>query len=112
MKPQGTLMPGCSLMIKDGMKPMCCVARSSSLVGMAHSAAKALEQLCRYINRPALANERVQTNATRQVVLKLKSAWRDGTTHVVARHFGPSGAAGNREDSHAPGIAAECAATT
>ena len=41
----------------------------------------ALEQLCRTITRPALANERVQTNAAGQVVLKLKTAWRDGTTH-------------------------------
>jgi len=44
---------------------------------------QALEQLCRYISRPALANERVQTNAAGQVVLKLKTAWRDGTTHLV-----------------------------
>ena len=29
----------------------------------------------------ALANERVQTNAAGQVVLKLKTPWRDGTTH-------------------------------
>ena len=35
----------------------------------------ALEQLCRTITRPALANERVQTNAAGQVVLKLKTAW-------------------------------------
>jgi len=42
-----------------------------------------LEQLCRYITRPALANERVQTNAAGQVVLKLKTAWRNGTTHLV-----------------------------
>jgi len=33
--------------------------------------------------RPALANERVQTHAAGQVVLKLKSPWRDGTTHLV-----------------------------
>ena len=44
---------------------------------------RALEQLCRYITRPALANERVQTNAAGQMVLKLKTAWRDGTTHLV-----------------------------
>ncbi len=43
----------------------------------------ALEQLCRYITRPALANERVQTNAAGQGVLKLKTPWRDGTTHLV-----------------------------
>jgi len=42
-----------------------------------------LEQLCRTITRPALANERVQINAAGQVVLKLKTAWRDGTTHIV-----------------------------
>ena len=42
---------------------------------------QALEQLCRYITRPALANERVQCNAAGQVVLKLKTLWRDGTTH-------------------------------
>jgi Putative transposase len=44
---------------------------------------QALEQLCRYITRPALANERVQSNAAGQVVLKLKTPWRDGTTHLV-----------------------------
>jgi hypothetical protein len=42
-----------------------------------------LEQLCRYITRPALADERLQTNAAGQVVLKLKTPWRDGTTHLV-----------------------------
>ena len=48
---------------------------------------QALEQLCRYITRPApprpaFANELVQTNAAGQVVLKLKTAWRDGTSHL------------------------------
>ncbi len=42
----------------------------------------ALEQLCRYITRPALANERVQTNAAGQVVLKLK-------TPLARRHHAP-----------------------
>ena len=37
---------------------------------------QALEQLCRHITRPALANERVQTNAAGQVVLKLKTGRR------------------------------------
>ena len=44
---------------------------------------KRLEQLCRYITRPALADERVQVNAAGQVELKLKTPWRDGTTHLV-----------------------------
>ena len=43
----------------------------------------ALEQLCRYITRSDLANERVQTNVAGQVVLKLKTPWRHGTTHLV-----------------------------
>ena len=58
---------------------------------------QALEQLCRYITRPALANERVQTNAAGQVVLKLKTPWRDGTTHLVMSPleiFGKFGYAG------------------
>jgi hypothetical protein len=44
---------------------------------------KRLEQLCRYITRPALSDERVQVNAAGQVELKLKTPWRDGTTHLV-----------------------------
>jgi hypothetical protein len=44
---------------------------------------QALEQLCRYITRPALAKERVQTNAAGRLVLKLKTPWRDVTTHLV-----------------------------
>jgi hypothetical protein len=47
-----------------------------------------LEQLCRYIARPALANERVQTNAAGQALLKLKTPWRDGTTHLVMSPLG------------------------
>lgn len=44
---------------------------------------QALEQSCRYIARPAPANERVRTNAAGQVVLKLNTPWRDGITHLV-----------------------------
>ncbi len=43
----------------------------------------ALEQLCRYITRPAIANERLSVNRQGQVVLRLKTAWRDGTSHIV-----------------------------
>ncbi|MBI3156146.1 MAG: transposase [Burkholderiales bacterium] len=42
-----------------------------------------LEQLCRYITRPALSDERAQVNAAGQVELELKTPWRDGTTHLV-----------------------------
>ena len=39
--------------------------------------------MCRDITRPALADERVQTNAAGQFVLKLKTPWRDRATHLV-----------------------------
>ena len=42
---------------------------------------KRLEQVCRHITRPARSDERVQCNAAGQVELKLKTPWRDGTTH-------------------------------
>jgi hypothetical protein len=57
-------------------------------------ARKRLEQLCRYITRPALSDERVQCNAAGQVVLKLKTPWRDGTTHLVSVAAGVHAAAG------------------
>ena len=43
---------------------------------------KELERLCRYITRPAIANERLKQDGEGNVVLQLKSAWRDGTTHI------------------------------
>jgi len=42
-----------------------------------------LEQLCRYITRPAPANERVQCISAGQVVIRLKTPWREDTTHLV-----------------------------
>jgi hypothetical protein len=44
---------------------------------------KALGRLCRYITRPAIANERLKRDDAGNVVLQLKNAWRDGTTHIV-----------------------------
>ena len=71
---------------KDFNQTLCADMQGFSLHAAVHCGAgvrQALEQLCRYITRPALANERVQTNAAGQVVLKLKTPWRDGTTHLV-----------------------------
>jgi len=65
---------------------LCADAQGFSLHGALRCAGEErqrLEQLCRYITRPALANERVQCNSARQVVLKLKTPWHDGTTHIV-----------------------------
>jgi Putative transposase len=52
---------------------------------------KGLEHLCsitttatsRYITRPAIVNGRLTRNHAGQVVLQLKSAYKDGTTHAV-----------------------------
>jgi len=44
---------------------------------------KKLEHLCRYITRPAIANERLALNRAGQVVLTLKTPYREGTTHIV-----------------------------
>src|SRR5262249_29779474 len=44
---------------------------------------KELEHLCRYITRPAIANERIKRNRAGDVVLQLKSTFKDGTTHIV-----------------------------
>ena len=63
---------------------------------------QALEQLCRTITRPALANERVQINSAGQVVLRLKTPWRDGTTHIAPVAAGVHAAPGGTGDRRAP----------
>jgi len=41
-----------------------------------------------YITRPAIANERLKCNCAGQVVLQLKSSYKDGTTHIVMGGIG------------------------
>jgi hypothetical protein len=40
-------------------------------------------KLCRYITRPAIANEGLKRNRAGQVMLQLKSPYKDCTTHIV-----------------------------
>ena len=64
---------------------LCAQARGFSLhagVRCGTHQRQALERLCRYITRPAIANERLKEDAAGNVVLQLKSPWRDGTTHL------------------------------
>jgi len=42
-----------------------------------------LERLCRYVARPPLANERLEERPDGKLALRLKTRWRDGTTHVL-----------------------------
>ena len=48
-----------------------------------HCLVRAMAQLCRCITRSTRADERLQTNAGGQAVRQLKTASRDGTTHMV-----------------------------
>ena len=62
---------------KDFKQTLCTDMQGFSLHAAVRCGAddgQALEQLCRYITRPALASARVQTNVAGQVVLKLKTA--------------------------------------
>ena len=64
---------------------------------------KALEQLCRYITRPALANERVQPNAAGQVVAQAQDP-------LARRHHAPGDvAAGVHAAAGSPGAATAAA---
>ena len=70
----------------DESSALCANAHGFSLHAGVRCAAddrRGLEQLCRYITRPAIANERLSVNRAGQIVLKLKTAWRDGTSHHV-----------------------------
>jgi hypothetical protein len=42
-----------------------------------------LERLCRYVARPPLANERLEERPDGRLALRLKTRWRDGTTHIL-----------------------------
>ncbi len=44
---------------------------------------QALERLCRDITRPALGHKRLRRTPAGEVVLQLKTPYRDGTTHFV-----------------------------
>ena len=42
-----------------------------------------LERVCRYVARPPLANDRLEECPDGRLLLRLKTRWRDGTTHVL-----------------------------
>jgi hypothetical protein len=42
-----------------------------------------LERLCRYVARPPLAGERLEERPDGRLTLRLKTRWRDGTTHIL-----------------------------
>ncbi len=42
-----------------------------------------LERLCRYVARPPLAQDRLEARSDGGLALRLKTRWRDGTTHIL-----------------------------
>ena len=59
-------------------RELCANHQGFSLHAGVHCAAndrQGIEQLCRYITRPAISNERLSINRDGNVVLKLKTAW-------------------------------------
>jgi len=52
-------------------------------VAIGAGARKKLERLCRYVLRPAVAQDRLSLTDNDQVSVRLKSRWSDGTSHVV-----------------------------
>ena len=86
VEPALSLSKGQALREAHRTRELCANASGFSLHAGVHCVAndrQGIEQLCRYITRPAIANERLSINRDGNVVLKLKTAWRNGTTHVV-----------------------------
>ena len=52
-------------------------------IGIEADARGKLERLCRDVSRPAVGEERIELTERGDVRLKLKTAYRDGTTHVL-----------------------------
>jgi hypothetical protein len=42
-----------------------------------------LEELLRYCARPPISDERLRTAADGSILLRLKTPWKDGSTHIV-----------------------------
>ena len=66
--------------------PLCFASRGFSLHAKTRIAAdnrQGLEQLCRYVSRPALAAGRLRIIDADQLSFALKTPWSDGTTHLV-----------------------------
>jgi hypothetical protein len=66
--------------------PLCATSAALSLHAAVYCAPwerGKLEKLCRYIARPAVAEERLELKASGDVVLKLKTKYSDGTSHLL-----------------------------
>ena len=75
-------LPACDESFGDGVGE---VAGFSLHAGVAARAdeRKKLERLCRYISRPAVSEKRLSLTPNGNVRYRLKTPYRDGTTHVI-----------------------------
>ena len=75
-------LPACDERFDDSVGE---VAGFSLHAGVAAKAQerKKLERLCRYISRPAVSEKRLSLTPNGNVRYQLKTAYRDGTTHVI-----------------------------
>ena len=89
--------PALRLASQEVLQPQGCVsAQGFSLHADTHCGPQErqqLERLCRYITRPALGHKRLRRTPAGEVVLQLKTPYRDGTTHLVMITAGSSIAA-------------------
>ena len=77
---EGGLEPGA------GIPPRCVRHGGMSLhadVAVPARDRRRLERLCRYVARPPLALERLEERHDGRLAYRLKTPWRDGTTHIV-----------------------------
>lgn len=66
--------------------PLCATSVGFSLHAAVYCAPwerEKLEKLCRYIARPAVAEERLQMGPSGDIVLRLKTRYSDGTSHLL-----------------------------
>ncbi len=86
-------------------KPLCADEQGFSLHAAVRCQANErlkLERLCRYITRPALANDRVKINGRGQVKLKLKTPWHHASCDVAVGVHAKAGGIGSKTTASSP----------
>ena len=75
-------LPGCEEPFEGGAGQVAGFSLHAGVAARADQRHK-LERLCRYISRPAIAEQRLSLTPNGNVRYPLKTPYRDGTTHVM-----------------------------
>ncbi len=75
-------LPGCEEPYDYGVGKVAGFSLHAGVVARTKERMK-LERLCRYISRPAVSEKRLSLTKNSNVRYQLKTAYRDGTTHVI-----------------------------